>query len=176
MDIISYKQNDYKLSYGRGYVYSLQYHIVWCTKYRRKVLKDGIDLDCKELIIALSEEYGFKIIAMEVMPDHIHLLLDVSPQFCIPDMIRIMKGGIARKLFLMHPELKEKLWKGHLWNPSYCIVTVRERSREMVEYYTESQKEKEWGGPGRRPRDLERLQAYHRALLELEEGKKDKEK
>ena len=151
MDMYEFKQNN-KLSYGRGYVYSLQYHIVWCTKYRRKILK-----------------YGFEILAMEVMPDHIHLLLDVSPQFCIPDMLRIMKGSIARKLFVKYPALKEQLWKGHLWNPSYCIVTVSERSRDMVEQYIESQKEKKWGGgPGRPPRDLEQLQAYHRAVLEQE--------
>ena len=156
------KNND--LIYGRGYAYSIQYHIVWCTKYRRKVLRDGIDADCKALLQSLAEEYRFEIMAMEVMPDHIHLLVNASPQFVIPDMIKIMKGGIARKLFLAHPELKKQLWGGHLWNPSYCVVTVSERSREMVEQYIESQKEKEWGGRGRPPRDLERLQAYHRGL------------
>ena len=149
-------------------MYSLQYHIVWCTKYRRSVLINGVDSDCKELLLSLAEEYKFTITAMEVMPDHIHLLIDASPQFCIPDMIRIMKGGIARKLFMIHPELKEKLWRGHLWNPSYCVVTVSDRSREMVEQYIESQKEKEWGGKGRPPRDLERLQAYHREFMEME--------
>ena len=158
------------LTYGRGYVYSLQYHIVWCTKYRRKVLKDGADADCKDLLYSLAEEYRFEIRAMEVMPDHIHLLVNASPQFCIPDMIKIMKGGIARKLFQMHPEIKKQLWGGHLWNPSYCIVTVSERSREMVEQYIESQKEKEWGGTGRPPRDLERLQAYHRNLVGNDES------
>ena len=152
------------LSYGRGYVYSLQYHIVWCTKYRRCVLSDGIDEDCKSLLSSIADEYGFAILASEVMPDHIHLLLDVTPQFCIPDMIRIMKGVTARKLFMLHPEMKDKLWKGHLWNPSYCVVTVSERSREMVEQYIESQKEKEWSGKGRPPRELERLQAYHREV------------
>ncbi len=160
------------LSYGRGYVYSLQYHIVWCTKYRRGVLTDDIDDDCRALLYSLADEYGFSIIASEVMPDHIHLLLDVTPQFCIPDMIRIMKGVTARKLFMLHPELKDRLWKGHLWNPSYCVVTVSERSREMVEQYIESQKEKEWGGKGRPPRDLERLQAYHREVTGAEDDSK----
>ncbi|MBR3000190.1 MAG: IS200/IS605 family transposase, partial [Oscillospiraceae bacterium] len=72
MEINNFKQNN-QLSYGRGYVYSLQYHIVWCTKYRRNVLKNGIDLDCKELLASIAEEFDFKILAMEVMPDHIHL-------------------------------------------------------------------------------------------------------
>ena len=73
-DIYKIKEN--QLTYGRGYVYSLQYHIVWCTKYRRPVLKDGADTDCKTLLQELAQEYRFQITAMEVMPDHIHLLID----------------------------------------------------------------------------------------------------
>ena len=84
-----------------------------------------------------------KILAMEVMPDHIHLLLDCKPQFFISDMIKIMKGNLARQLFLSHPELKQELWGGHLWNPSYCAVTVSDRSRDQVVAYIEGQKEKE---------------------------------
>ena len=87
------------LSYGRGYVYSLQYHLVWCTKYRKKVLKDGIDVECKEMLESLAQEYKFQILAMEVMPDHIHLLVDCRPQFYISDMIKIMKGNLARQMF-----------------------------------------------------------------------------
>ena len=97
------------LSYGRGYVYSLQYHLVWCTKYRKKVLKDGIDVECKEMLESLAQEYKFQILAMEVMPDHIHLLVDCRPQFYISDMIKIMKGNLARQIFLLHPELKKEL-------------------------------------------------------------------
>ena len=163
-----YFRENMDLTYGRGYVYSLQYHIVWCTKYRRCVLKDGIDEDCESLLKDLAEEYHFRILAMEVMPDHIHLLVDVRPQFYIPDMLRILKGGTARKLFEMHPQMKKQLWGGHLWNPSYCVVTVSDRSRKQIEEYIENQKEKEWSGIGRPPRDLERLQAYHREILDAD--------
>ena len=159
-----YNIDENGLSYGRGYVYSLQYHIVWCTKYRRKVLTAGADEDCKQLLLDLAEEYSFRIPAMEVMPDHVHVLIDAKPQFYISDMVKIMKGTLARRLFLLHPEMKEKLWGGHLWNPSYCVVTVSDRSREQVEEYIRSQKEKAWGGKGRPPRDLERLQRYHREV------------
>ena len=159
-----YNINENGLSYGRGYVYSLQYHIVWCTKYRRKVLTAGADEDCKQLLLDLAEEYSFRIPAMEVMPDHVHVLIDAKPQFYISDMVKIMKGTLARRLFLLHPEMKEKLWGGHLWNPSYCVVTVSDRSREQVEEYIRSQKEKAWGGKGRPPRNLERLQRYHREV------------
>ena len=140
-DIFNINKN--QLSYGRGYVYSLQYHLVWCTKYRKKVLKDGIDLECKKMLQDLAEEYRFQILAMEVMPDHIHMPVDCRPQFYISDMIKIMKGNLARQMFLLHPELKKELWGGHLWNPSYYAVTVSDRSREQVSAYIEGQKEKE---------------------------------
>ena len=77
-DIFNINQNE--LTYGRGYVYSLQYQLVWCTKYRKKVLKDGIDTECKEMLQDLAEEYKFQILAMEVMPDHIHLLVYIEGQ------------------------------------------------------------------------------------------------
>ena len=137
-----YNIDFYGLTYGRGYVYSLQYHIVWCTKYRKQILQNGVDTDLKEMLQQLAEEYQFRILAMEVMPDHVHLLLDCRPQFRISDMVKILKGNTARWLFLKRPELKRSLWGGHLWNPSYCAVTVSDRSREQVTHYIESQKEK----------------------------------
>ena len=131
-----------KLTYGRGYVYSLQYHIIWCTKYRKKVLEGGIEEQCKRMLQELAVQYSFQILAMEVMPDHIHLLLDCRPQFMISDMVKIFKGNLARRLFMDHSELKKQLWGGHLWNPSYCAVTVSNRSYEQMEHYIDSQKEK----------------------------------
>ena len=95
------------------------------------------------MLYELAEEYKFNILAMEVMPDHIHLLLDCKPQFFISDMMKIMKGNLARQLFLSRPELKQELWGGHLWKPSYCAVTVSDRSRDQVMSYIEGQKEKE---------------------------------
>ena len=88
-NIYNIRNND--LTYGRGYVYSLQYHIVWCTKYRKQVLKDGVDEDLKKMLVKLGEEYSFTILAMEVMPDHVYLLLDCKPQFLISDMVKILK-------------------------------------------------------------------------------------
>jgi len=142
MDKEYFKKQDSHLTYGRGYVYSLQYHIVWCTKYRKAVLKEGIDTDLKAYLNRMASEYGFTITAMEVMPDHVHLLLDCRPQFFPSDMVKILKGNTARWLFMKHPELKRELWGGHLWNPSYCIVTVSDRSFDLVKEYIGSQKEK----------------------------------
>ena len=96
MDKNIYNINQNNLTYGRGYVYSLQYHIVWCTKYRKPILKDGIDMELKQMLQEIAEEYHFQILAMEVMQDHIHLLLDCRPQFMVSDMVKILKGNTAR--------------------------------------------------------------------------------
>ena len=87
------------------------------------------------------EEYKFKILAMEVMPDHIHLLLIAKPQFYIRHD-KDYEGNLARQLFLSHPELKQELG-GHLWNPSYCAVTASDRSRDQVVAQALRAKEKE---------------------------------
>ena len=127
------------LAYGRGYVYSLQYHIIWCTKYRKQVLTNDIAELCKKYIDTIANDYSFKIMEKEVMPDHIHLLIDAKPQFIIPDMVKILKGNTARWIFIKHPELKKELYGGHLWNPSYCVTTVSERSIEQIKHYIQNQ-------------------------------------
>ena len=66
-------------------------------------------------------------LAMEVMPDHIHLLVSCKPQLRLSDAIKVLKGNTARWLFMGHPELKNSLWGGHLWNPSYFVVDVYKR-------------------------------------------------
>ena len=123
--------------------YLIQYHIIWCPKFRFSVLHGKADMTLKQILQKICEDYGYRIKALEVMPDHIHLLLDCKPQFFVSDMIKIMKGNLARQLFLAHPELKRELWGGHLWNPSDCAVTVSDRSREQIMAYIEGQKEKE---------------------------------
>ena len=99
-DIYKIKENE--LTYGRGYVYSLQYHIVWCTKYRRPVLKDGVDTDCKSLLQELAREYRFQIMAMEVMPDHIHLLITYSPDISLTSIVRRLKQKSVHVLWNKH--------------------------------------------------------------------------
>lgn len=81
-------------------------------------------------------------VAMEVMPDHIYLLVDCKPQLRLSDAIKILKGNTARWLFMAHTEIKQQLWGGHLWNPSYFVATVSDRSREQVMQYISSQKTK----------------------------------
>ena len=128
---------------GRGYVYKLEYHLIWTTKYRHQVLMDSVADELKVILQDIADQNGLEIVSMEVMPDHVHLLLGATPQHAIPDFVKVLKGASARRMFAAFPELKEKLWGGHLWNPSYCILTVSENTRQQVRQYIESQHDKE---------------------------------
>ena len=128
------------VTYGRGYVYSLQYHIVWVTKYRKPVLAGDIEDDVRDYLVETLDALSMKPLAMEIMPDHIHLLVDCKPQLCLSDAIKVLKGNTARWLFLKHPELKNQLWGGHLWTPSYFVATVSDRTLEQVKHYIDHQK------------------------------------
>ena len=130
------------VTHGRGYVYSLQYHIVWCIKYRKEILTGSLADEVKQHLLATANDLQITIDAMEVMPDHIHLLVSCKPQARLSDAIKVFKGNTARWLFLAHPELKSSLWGGHMWNPSYFVATVSDRSAEQVARYIEEQKTK----------------------------------
>ena len=131
-----------KLSFGRGYVYHIQYHIVWCVKYRKKILTGEIGDKIKELIKEIAEDNEFSIIEMETNKDHIHLLINCKPQHYIPNIMKALKGVSSRKLFMFYPELKNSLWGGHLWNPSYFVSTVSENTEDEIKEYISKQEEK----------------------------------
>ena len=142
MDTLFCSEKFDKVTHGRGYVYSLQYHIVWCVKYRKKLFESTLAEEVKEHLARTSDDLNIRILAMEVMPDHIHLLVDCTPQIRPSDAIKVYKGNTARWLFMKHPELKQQLWGGHMWNPSYFVATVSDRSLEQVENYIKEQKSK----------------------------------
>ena len=131
-----------EIRYGRGYVYSIQYHIVWCVKYRRRVLLGEVEKDLKKAMIEIAGNYGVNIVEMETDQDHIHLLVECTPQHYIPDILKTLKGVSARRLFQLHPEIKQKLWGGHLWNPSYFVATASEDTETQIRTYIQSQQQK----------------------------------
>ena len=135
-DIFIIRNDD--LTYGRGYVYSLQYHIVWCTKYRKQVLKDGLDKELKEMLTALAKEYEFKILAMEVMPDHVHLLADIDPRIGIDDFVGSLKRRSSHIIRTEFPYMKKRL--PSLWTRGKFIATVGSISLETVKQYIKNQK------------------------------------
>lgn len=131
-----------EIKYGRGYVYSIQYHIVWCVKYRHKILIPIIESKLKELLYKIATDNEFTIVEFNSDLDHVHLLIDCTPQHYITDMIKALKGVSARLLMKEFPELKKKLWGGHVWNPSYFVATVSENTEEQIKKYIQKQKER----------------------------------
>jgi len=128
------------VSKGRGYVYSLQYHVVWCVKYRHKVLGGVIEADLRFILQRVADDNGFLITELGIDEDHVHLLLDCKPQHYIPNMIKALKGVSGRYLMQKHgDELRKRLWGGHIWNPSYFVATVSENTESQVREYIRSQ-------------------------------------
>lgn len=119
-------------------VYSCKYHVIWCPKYRRKVLANGVDVRLKELILSISKEYSFDVLEMEIMPDHVHLLVDVDPQFGVNKVVKTIKGKTSRILRDEFPYLKTKL--PTLWTNSYFVTTVGSARLDVVKKYIQSQK------------------------------------
>ncbi len=87
-----------KFKSNNNIVYSCKYHVVWTPKYRRSVLKDGVDSRLKELLEQIAKEIQIDIIEMEIMPDHVHLLIEVDPQFGIHKAVKRLKGATSRYL------------------------------------------------------------------------------
>ena len=89
--------------------YSCQYHVIFCPKYRRKVLIDGVDERFKTLVKSKESDYNYEVIEMEVMPDHVHLLLDMSPDSAINQVIGKIKGYTSHVLREEFPWLKKRI-------------------------------------------------------------------
>jgi putative transposase len=121
-------------------IYSCQYHVIFCPKYRRSVLIGKIEPRLKQLIKQKEQEYHFEVLEMEVMPDHVHLLLDVNPKYGVYDIVNHIKGFTSHELRKEFKELRTKL--PTLWTRSKFISTVGAVTLEVVKRYIEEQKNK----------------------------------
>jgi putative transposase len=115
---------------------------VWCVKYRHKILDKIRENKLREILNKIANDNQFTIVLINGDLDHIHLLIECSPQHYIPDIMKALKGVSARLMMKHYPQLKKKLWGGHMWNPSYFIATVSENTEEQIRDYINSQKEK----------------------------------
>ncbi len=132
-------QNSDKIYHSdHSIVYSCQYHVVFCPKYRRSVLVDGIDIRLKELILEKQQEYLYTVIDLEVLPDHVHLILDVDPRLGISDIIGKIKGYTAHILRSEFPGLRSRL--PSLWTRSKFVSSIGAVSLDIVKRYIENQK------------------------------------
>ncbi|MDO5426012.1 MAG: IS200/IS605 family transposase [Eubacteriales bacterium] len=119
-------------------VYSCKYHVVWCPKYRRKVLTNGVDIRLKELLLEYSANLSVNILEMEIMPDHVHIMMEVAPQFGVHKAVKSLKGYTSRTLREKFPYLQTKM--PTLWTNSYFVSAVGGAPLEVMKQYIENQK------------------------------------
>lgn len=121
--------------------YLIQYHIIWCPKFRFSVLQGNVDSTLKQILQKICDDYEYKIKSLEVMPDHIHIFVDV-PQTVAPcDVVRTLKSRSAIEMFQVYPQLRQFYAKcGAFWSGEYFVSTVGQISESTVIKYIEEQK------------------------------------
>lgn len=133
-----YASKDKNYKHVEHLVYSCQYHIVFCPKYRRKVLEPYADR-LKELMLQVANENNFQILDMEIMPDHVHLIIDCDPRVSVCKYVRLLKGHTSSVLRKECPEIKRRL--PNLWTRSTFISSVGAVTLDIVKDYIEKQKD-----------------------------------
>ena len=121
-----------------GCVYNVSYHIVWCSKYRRKVLSGEVEIQLKRLLSERSAENGWQLEKMEVMPDHVHIFIKATPSDSPAHIVSQLKGYTSFKLREEFPHLKKRI--PTLWTRSYYVETIGHISESTIIRYIEDQK------------------------------------
>jgi putative transposase len=121
-----------------GAVYSLKFHLVWCPKYRRPVLVKAVEKRLRELLAEKAEELQATIVALEVMPDHVHMFIETDPRWSISQLTRQFKGFTSHVLRNEFPSLRSRL--PTLWSRSYFAGSCGAVTEATVRHYIEEQK------------------------------------
>ena len=121
--------------------YLIQYHIIWCPRFRFSVLQGNVDAALRQILQKICDDYNYHVKALEIMPDHIHIFVDVSQTVAPCDVVRTLKSLSAIELFKVYPELKHfYAWCGVLWSRGYFLSTVEHISEATVIKYIEERK------------------------------------
>ena len=126
--------------YTQRYVYNFHFHLIWTTKYRQQTFTSPtLVQEMKDLLIQTAEKNKIVLEKMEVMPDHVHLLISFPPSKAPTSAIKALKGRSAQLFLANHPEIRQsQFWGGHLWSPTYYMSTLGNMSQETVEEYLEN--------------------------------------
>jgi putative transposase len=122
--------------------YNINYHFVWCPKYRKCILNNELATALQRIIESICISRGWEILELKIMPDHVHLFVSPKPYDSPTIIIKILKGVSARLLFNQYPELVTVYRRGHLWSPSYYVGTAGNISAETIKRYIQDQESK----------------------------------
>ena len=124
------------LIHSRTCVYNINYHVVWSVKYRKKIITPQIEQKLKQWANEIATEKGFTLHLFESGEgNHIHCFVSAPPKISVSYIVKMLKGILGRKLLYYYPEIKEKLWKGEIWNHSYYVETIGSVSEENIRKY-----------------------------------------
>ena len=127
-------------------VWQCKYHVVWCPKYRYRILRGELGKTVRDIIRQLCEWKKIEILEGNIQIDHIHLVLEIPPKYSISEAVGFLKGKSAIKLFDFHLELKRRYWGRHFWAKGYCVSTVgldEVQIRNYVRYQIHKDKQAE---------------------------------
>jgi len=126
-------------------IYECKYHIVFCPKYRYKILKNAIAEYCKHEIYKLCNQKDLvEILELNIQPDHVHLVISIPPKYSVSSLMGFLKGKLALRLFHRYEKLGKQYWGRHLWSRGYCVSTVginEEQIRKYVKWQENRDKE-----------------------------------
>lgn len=124
-------------------VYNINYHFVWCPKYRKPILKGKLAKTLRQILETVCASKNWELLELNIQPDHIHLFLNAPPYENPTGIIKVLKGVSALQIFKAEPTLTAKLRKGHLWSPSYYVGTAGHVSASTIQKYIQNQEKKE---------------------------------
>ena len=124
-------------------VFSLNYHLVMVTKYRRKVITDQISDRLKEIFTYIQPDYNITLKEWNHDKDHVHILFSAHPKSEITQFLNAYKSASSRLIKKEHPEIRSQLWKDAFWSQSFCLISVGGVTLDILKAYIETQGEKE---------------------------------
>ncbi|MGA2106374.1 MAG: IS200/IS605 family transposase [Syntrophorhabdales bacterium] len=127
------------INHTRHSTYNINYHFVWIPKYRKKIISRPIKFRIKELFFEIASACDFEILALETMPDHIHLFVSAPPRWAPADIVKMFKGISGTKLFTEYPELRDEIRKGKVWSRSYYVGTAGRVTEATIKRYIDEQ-------------------------------------
>jgi putative transposase len=119
--------------------YRLQYHLVWVPKYRKRVLVGDVAIEVQKLFYECAQMNDWWIVRLSVMPDHIHMLVELPPTIALSQVVKTFKGGSGRAIRQTHPELQEWLWDDSFWANGYFAESVGRVTENAIKLYIEHQ-------------------------------------
>jgi len=128
-------------------IYECKYHVVFCPKYRYRILKDDICEYSRQQIYQLcSYKEQIEVLELNIQPDHIHLVISIPPKYAVSNFMGYLKGKLALRLFDRYERLGKRYWGRHLWSRGYCVTTVgldEEKIRKYVRWQEQKDKDNE---------------------------------